>query len=320
MGRGARKVAASGTAPSAPGTLTPYEQEREEKLRANKARLAEIGIEAPPPPKQESRKRPRDDEEKPTQELRRSTRPRTTVQSYTSPPSPPFTKDMRAYSSSGASASAAASGGGASYAPPSAPPARRAVPCSPDAGVKRNSRGEIVFSDHPEFSPRLTPRQMISAGVFGGCYFNPKGGKPGIFGRVIAVDHREYPESWFAGLAPSMYNSRRYNIKTNKYGVKAGQDQAFWEQNGWINKQDPRGWFQWYTRFFLGRRTEDDARQISRWVGVAGPKGRWKRALLNKIVDAHARFDDGNISPVIRQTLLHWAFETTEEDVRKHKR
>lgn len=114
--------------------------------------------------------------------------------------------------------------------------------------------------------------------------------------------------------------------------VKAGQDQAFWEDKGWIDKQDPRGWFQWYCRFYqgkdgtrgcltvacaafarcchcpltgaavaaaaaahrclptatthvpTGRRTADDARQISRWKGVVGDKGRWVRALCNKIV------------------------------------
>ncbi len=107
-------------------------------------------------------------------------------------------------------------------------------------------------------------------------------------------------------------------MPTNKHRVKAGQDQAFWEQHGWIKPQDPRGWFQWYCRFYQGRRTDDDARQISRWSGVAGAKGRWKRALLNKIVAANAAWDDGAVSPVIRQTLLHWAHEVTEEDVRRH--
>jgi hypothetical protein len=61
----------------------------------------------------------------------------------------------------------------------------------------------------------------------------------------------------------------------------------------------------------MGRRTDDDARQISRWSGVTGAKGRWKRALLNKIVNANARWDDATISPVIRQTLLHWCVSIT---------
>ena len=103
-----------------------------------------------------------------------------------------------------------------------------------------------------------------------------------------------------------------------QYGVKAGMDQRFWEEKGWINPQDPRGWFQWYTRFFLGRRTADDQRQISRWRGVAGAKGRWKRFLLNKIVAADAHVDDVTISPVVRQTMLHWAYEVNQEDMRRH--
>ena len=110
---------------------------------------------------------------------------------------------------------------------------------------KRDSAGRLVFPDHPIFRPRFTPRQMIEAGVFGGCYFNPRGGKKGILGRVVDIDHGEFPASWFAGLDESLYLSRRYYIPTNKYGVKAGQDQAFWEEKGWIDKRDPRGWFHW---------------------------------------------------------------------------
>ena len=116
----------------------------------------------------------------------------------------------------------------------------------------------------------------------------------------------------------------------NKYGVKAGQDQAEWERKGWINPQDPRGWFQWYCRFYMGRRSDDDARQVSRWVGVAGAKGRWKTRLANlcsmKAIsrkssskglkeDALLVYDDASISPVIRQTLQHWAYELTARDV-----
>jgi len=73
-----------------------------------------------------------------------------------------------------------------------------------------------------------------------------------------------------------------------------------------------------YCRFYLGRRTSDDARQISRWNGCVGPKGRWKRSLLNKIVASNARWDDASISPVIRQTVLHWCCEVTEADVLGH--
>ena len=130
------------------------------------------------------------------------------------------------------------------------------------------------------------------------------------------MTHSEYPKEWFAGLGRTRTARVGYVHTRNKYRVKAGQDQAFWEEHGWIIDQDPRGWFQWYCRFYLGRRTADDARQISRWCGVAGAKGRWKTALCKKCVYANKRWDDQSVSPVIRQTMLHWAYEITERDVK----
>ena len=165
----------------------------------------------------------------------------------------------------------------------------------------------VRFKDHPEFQPNLTPKECIQKGIFGGIYFNPRGGKPGILGASVQIDHKEFPKDWFEGLNKSMYCARRYDRNVNKYKVVAGSDQAAWESKGWIHKQDPRGWFQWYCRFYLGRRTEDDVRQIKRWQGVAGVKGRWKRFLINKVGDKNV--NDYTISPVVRQTLLHWAFE-----------
>ena len=175
----------------------------------------------------------------------------------------------------------------------------------------------LAFEDHPEFRPRLTPKQCIRAGVFGGIYFNPRGGKAGVLGRAISIDPAEFPADWFAGLPDAMYRARRYDKRVNKYGVVAGSDQATWERKGWIHPQDPRGWFQWYCRFFLGRRTPDDARQIRRWLGVAGPRGRWRAALVNRLRDRGARADDPSISPVIHQTLLHWAYKLQPSDLRK---
>lgn len=70
---------------------------------------------------------------------------------------------------------------------------------------KRDKKGRLVFKDAPDFRPNLAPAEMIRLGIFGGCYFNPRGGRPGIFGRVIAVDHQEYPKEWFDGLPPHMY-------------------------------------------------------------------------------------------------------------------
>lgn len=178
----------------------------------------------------------------------------------------------------------------------------------------RTPPSPLTFPDHPSFSPCLTPEQCIRAGIFGGVYFNPVGGKPGVLGRYVDIDHTEFPGNWFSGLdGKRFYLARRYDMTVNKYGVVAGSDQAQWETHGWIHPQDPRGWFQWYCRFFLGRRTADDSRQIKRWQGVCGERGRWRTA-LRKRVGCPANLNDFSISPRIRQTLLHWAFELRTED------
>lgn len=181
----------------------------------------------------------------------------------------------------------------------------------------RDNGGKLAFPDALEFRPSLTPAECIRAGIFGGCYFHPQGGKAGIFGRDVAIDYKEFPNKWFKGLPEALYRSRKYNIPTNKYGVKAGQDQAFWEAKGWIHEQDPRGWFQWYCRFFEGRRSLDDGRQIKRWAACASERGRWRNQLCSRVRKEGGRFDDPHIAAVIRQTLLHWAYELTEQDWRQ---
>ena len=228
-----------------------------------------------------------------------------------------FAVDTSAEDARATQKSAFAKASRSGYAPAAAPSTPFAPSLDVDDGAPRDARtGALVFPDHPEFTPNLTPAQVIRAGSFGGVYFNPRGGKAGIKGRDVAVTHAEFPKAWFAGLPSETYRARRYDAARNKYRVKAGQDQAFWEEHGWIIDQDPRGWFQWYCRFFVGRRSADDARQISRWTGVAGAKGRWKTNLCKKCVHANKRFDDQTVSPVIRQTMLHWAYEITERDVK----
>lgn len=182
-------------------------------------------------------------------------------------------------------------------------------------GAKRDNRGRLVFEGFPDFRPTLTPRQVIQAGSFGGIYFNPKGGRKSTkYPDGVKIDAAEFPADWFKGLKDEQYKGTRYNIQLNRYKVKSGQNQSEWEDQGWIRDQDPRGWFQWYCRFVMGRRTDDDKRQISRWTGVAGPKGRWKTRLVNTVKGGSGDPDDGSISPVIRQNLLHWAYELTQED------
>ena len=90
--------------------------------------------------------------------------------------------------------------------------------------------------------------------------------------------------------------------------------------SNWIDKQDPYGWFQWYCRFYQGRRSNDDERQIKRWSNLAGPNGRFRKRLMNMIIKKKTNYNDETVSPVIRQTLLHWGYELTSSDLSKHKR
>ena len=84
----------------------------------------------------------------------------------------------------------------------------------------------------------------------------------------------------------------------------------FWENEGWINKIDPYGWFQWYFRYWLGRTSEDDKRQINRWKRIVS---RFRDKLVKSIKDADSKFDNYLISPNIRKVLLHWGHELTEK-------
>ena len=96
-----------------------------------------------------------------------------------------------------------------------------------------------------------------------------------------------------------------------KYEAKWRTSLRLWEDNGWINSIDPYGWFQWYFRYWLGRRSEDDKRQINRWKTIVS---RFKGKLVKMIKDAGGKFDDYSISPKIRQILLHWSYELWEKD------
>ena len=303
--------------------LTPYEAARAKNIATNAERMRSLGVEdAAKKVAGTKRKAPSSSAKQPAAPAapaRRSSRARAEV-SYKEPTMKEFEAAFAAEDDGTAAAGAAAKAARSTASRSGYAPAEPKFPFAPSLDLTEGARdaktGKLVFKDHPEFTPNLTPRQVIQAGSWGGVYFHPRGGKPGIRGRDVAVTHSEFPKEWFAGLKPEAYRARRYDHTRNKYRVKAGQDQAFWEEHGWIIDQDPRGWFQWYCRFYLGRRTADDARQISRWCGVAGAKGRWKTALCKKCVYANKRWDDQSVSPVIRQTMLHWAYEITEQDVK----
>ncbi len=136
----------------------------------------------------------------------------------------------------------------------------------------------------PEFKPDLTPAQMLALGVFGGKYLNDC--------------RKEFPASWFkqAKLSPE-----KYDAKLNFFQIRASQSLAEWRRKDWIHPQDPRGWFQWYCRYYLGRRTEDDARQIKRWKAIF----RHVRAIQN-----HCHPRDLTCRRRQRQAVLHWAIDS----------
>jgi len=136
----------------------------------------------------------------------------------------------------------------------------------------------------PEFKPELTPKEMLALGIFGGKY--------------MTDCRREFPKSWFtrAKLAPE-----KRDRSLNYFGVDASQPLSVWRRKGWIHDQDPRGWFQWYCRYYTGRRSEDDARQIKRW-----------RAMRRHIaqVRKHCEPGDPHCRPRQRQALLQWAYDS----------
>lgn len=137
----------------------------------------------------------------------------------------------------------------------------------------------------PEFKPELTPKEMLELGVFGGKY--------------MTDCTNEFPKNWFAHAKLSPY---RADKSFNYFNVRASQSLTEWQRKGWIYKDDPRGWFQWYARYYMGRRIpNEDARQIKRWNMI--------RRHLYQIAQ-HCEPSDMNCRPRQRQALLHWAYDT----------
>ena len=189
----------------------------------------------------------------------------------------------------------------------------------------RDQESTFHFEDQPSFTPNKSPEEMLREGCFGGSYWRPLRSRR--LGISVADDYKELPSSWYSGLDVSSFlTSPTYDIEINKYKVASGQSIEEWEAAGWINHtHDVRGWFQWYCRFYMGRRCDDDERQISRWKKCVGETGRWRRMLLKKYVTMGIRevFDDGedeegsDVSPVMHQTCHHWAYEVRQGDLER---
>ena len=137
----------------------------------------------------------------------------------------------------------------------------------------------------PEFTPDLSPQQMLELGVFGGWYLNDC--------------QNEYPSKWFDSARLSQDEPRAGH---NYFQVLASQPLSEWQRKGWIYPDDPRGWFQWYCRYYMGRRLpEEDKRQIARWKAIRRHIGQLKKA---------CPVGDEMCRPRQRQALLHWAYDS----------
>ena len=137
---------------------------------------------------------------------------------------------------------------------------------------------------HPDFRPELTPKEMLELGVFGGKY--------------LTDCQDEFPPDWFEN---ARLDPHKHDADLNFFGVNASKPLWYWQMKGWIYTEDPRGWFQWYCRYYMGRRCQDDERQVKRWKAMS-------RHLAQVRKNCFA--GDLNCRRKQRQALLHWAYDS----------
>jgi hypothetical protein len=142
----------------------------------------------------------------------------------------------------------------------------------------------IGINFHSLFNPELTPVEMLELGVFGGKYMTD------------CID--EFPKEWFD---KAKLNSFEHKAELNYFGVNASQPLSIWQMKGWINEDDPRGWFQWYCRYYMGRRHDDDDRQIKRWNAIKRHIAQIKKNCFPYDLSCRRKQ---------RQALLHWAYDS----------
>lgn len=140
----------------------------------------------------------------------------------------------------------------------------------------------------PEFKPSLTPKEMLELGVFGGVYMRDC--------------TEEFPRDWFTKAKFAPLDTNKHIASLNYFGKNASQPLSVWRKKGWIHKDDPRGWFQWYCRYYMGRRIPDeDARQIKRWKAIVRHISQIRK---------NCRAGDSFCRPRQRQAVLHWAYDS----------
>lgn len=136
------------------------------------------------------------------------------------------------------------------------------------------------------FKPSLTPKEMLMMGVFGGKY--------------LTDCTAEFPHDWFT---QAILSPQKADPQLNYYHVSASQSLSIWRQKGWLHPDDPRGWFQWYCRYYRGRRHPDDDRQVKRWLAM--------KRHISQIKNHCLPFDE-TCRRRQRQALLHWAYDSRQ--------
>jgi len=149
--------------------------------------------------------------------------------------------------------------------------------------MKKSVKKKIIHKDiYKIFKPELSPKKMLELGVFGGAYFG--------------LNIKEYPKSWFINAKIS----KNFDVSLNRFKAKSGLSRKEWQEKGWIFKQDPLGWFQWYCRFSNGRRIPHiDEIQIKRWKNFNRHVAAIKKNCES--IDLNCRRKQ-------RQAILQWAY------------
>lgn len=137
---------------------------------------------------------------------------------------------------------------------------------------------------HPDFRPELTPKELLALGIFGGKY--------------MTDCQAEFPADWFEN---AKLCSEAHRPELNYFGINASKPLSYWLAKDWIHPEDPRGWFQWYCRYYQGRRGPDDERQIKRWKAMTRHIAQLRK---------HCGREQLDCRPRQRQALLHWAYDS----------
>ncbi len=147
--------------------------------------------------------------------------------------------------------------------------------------VKKKINQNLDF--YKIFKPQLTPKKMLELGVFGGSYF-------------VGTNVKEFPKTWFQNAKIS----KNFDTSLNRFRIKAGLSREHWMEKGWIFKEDPLGWFQWYCRFCNGRRIPHvDEIQIKRWKN-------FKRHVT--AIEKNCEKGDLGCRRRQRQAILQWSY------------